>query len=166
MKHPLALAALTLALTGACISAPEEEAKVAETYGTDQPAPQMNLSTDSANSFDVTEARLRQAIESRGLTLFKVVDHAQGAQEAGLKLSSSTLFIFANPEAGTPLMQANPAMGIELPMKILVIETDNGVQVLWKDVPAMAERYAITDKGQVVQKVAQTLQAIVDEASQ
>ena len=165
IKPAFALAGLALGLAAGCSTTPEE-AKVAETYGTGQPAPQMNLSSPSAYSFGETESRLRNAIETRGLTLFTTVDHAEGAQEAGLKLASSTLFVFGNPQAGTQLMQANPAMGIELPMKILVVETGNGVQVLWKDMPAMAERYGITGKDQLTSKISTTLQAIIDEATQ
>jgi uncharacterized protein (DUF302 family) len=36
------------------------------------------------------------------------------------------LVIFGNPKAGTPLMIAAPSIAIDLPLKLLVWEDDNG----------------------------------------
>ena len=82
-----------------------------------------------------------------------------------MQLSPSTLFIFGNPKAGTPLMQANPALGIELPMKILVIETTNGVQVLRQNIPVILSQYGVTPEDVNAASIEQTLSAIVDEAA-
>ncbi len=67
-----------------------------------------------------TLARLKTGIESACLTLFAVVDHAKNAQEAGLSLRPSTVLVFGSGKAGTPLMQANQATAIDLPLRALV----------------------------------------------
>ena len=71
-------------------------------------------------------ARLKAEIEARGLTLFAVVDHARNAREAGLSLRPAVVLIFGNAKGGTPLMQAEPTMGIDLPLKGLIWEDAAG----------------------------------------
>jgi uncharacterized protein (DUF302 family) len=67
-----------------------------------------------------TADRLASAVEARGMTVFARIDHAAGAQQAGLELAPIELLVFGNAKAGTPLMQANPLVGIDLPLKALV----------------------------------------------
>ncbi len=52
------------------------------------------------------EARLREALDAHGLTLFARVDHAAGARKAGVELAPNVLLIFGNPIVGTPLMMS------------------------------------------------------------
>lgn len=81
---------------------------------------------DSPHAFAATVQKLEQTIAARGLTLFAKVDHAAAAQQAGLALRPTTLLIFGNPKGGTPLMQAHPGLAIDLPMKALVWQADDG----------------------------------------
>jgi len=55
-----------------------------------------------------------------GMTVFARIDHAAGAASADLPLRATELLIFGNAKAGTPLMQAAQAIGIDLPLKALV----------------------------------------------
>jgi uncharacterized protein (DUF302 family) len=59
-----------------------------------------------------TMDRLVAEVEAKGLTVFARIDHAAGAKEAGLALRPTELVIFGNAKGGTPLMQANQAIGI------------------------------------------------------
>jgi uncharacterized protein (DUF302 family) len=43
-----------------------------------------------------------------------------------MKMRPTKLFIFGSPKAGTPLMQAAPSIAIDLPLKILVSEDEQG----------------------------------------
>jgi uncharacterized protein (DUF302 family) len=67
-----------------------------------------------------TLARVAAAIAAKGLTLMARIDHAAGAEAVGLPLRPTEVLIFGNPKSGTPLMQANQTIGIDLPLKILV----------------------------------------------
>jgi uncharacterized protein (DUF302 family) len=60
------------------------------------------------------------------VTLFALVDHSGEAEKAGMKMRPTKLLIFGNPKAGTPLMLAAPSSAIDLPLKILVWEDDQG----------------------------------------
>lgn len=110
--------------------------------------------------FATTNARLKAAIESRGLTLFNTVDHAAGAAKVDLELAPNTLYIFGNPKAGTPLMIANPELGLHLPLKANVREQNGQIIVAVSDIRALA-----SEPTPVVNKVAETLSAIQAEAA-
>ena len=63
--------------------------------------------------------RLEADVKSKGMTVFARIDHAAGAQAAGLTLRPTELLIFGNAKAGTPLMQSHQTIGIDLPLKVL-----------------------------------------------
>jgi uncharacterized protein (DUF302 family) len=90
----------------------------------------------STHDFATTLSRLTSAIASKGLTLFAIVDHADGAEIAGLELRPTTLVIFGNAKGGTPLMQAAQTAGIDLPLKILIWQDDKGATQLGYNDPA------------------------------
>ena len=73
-----------------------------------------------------TMDRLEAEILKRGMDVFIRIDHAAGAAEAGLELPPTELIIFGNARAGTPLMQANQMVGIDLPLKALVWQDASG----------------------------------------
>ncbi len=55
--------------------------------------------------------------------------------------------IRANPKAGTPLMQQVPAVGLDLPLKVLVLEGDQGkTWMLYNDPGYILQRYGL-DRG-------------------
>src|SRR4051794_41957676 len=66
-----------------------------------------------------TMDRLEAGIKAKGMTVFARIDHAAGAAQAGLPLRPTEPLIFGNAKAGTPLMQAKQAIGIDLPLKAL-----------------------------------------------
>ena len=76
----------------------------------------------SHHSVEETVDRLINILQSKGITLFAVIDHSREAEKVGLKMPATKLLIFGNPKAGTPLMLAAPTIAIDLPLKILVWE--------------------------------------------
>jgi len=82
--------------------------------------------------FEETFSRLERSIGQRNLTIFATVDHSSNAANAGMNLDSCTLLLFGNPTIGTIMMQENPAIGIELPSKILLYEKDHKTHVRFK----------------------------------
>jgi uncharacterized protein (DUF302 family)/uncharacterized membrane protein YidH (DUF202 family) len=80
----------------------------------------------SNHSVEETLERLKNILQSKGVTLFAVVDHSGEAEKAGMKMRPTKLLIFGNPKAGTPLMLAAPSSAIDLPLKILIWEDDRG----------------------------------------
>ncbi|MGA7200035.1 MAG: DUF302 domain-containing protein [Roseiarcus sp.] len=70
--------------------------------------------------------RFEAQIMAKGMSVFARIDHAAGAAAGGLLLRPTELLIFGSARAGTPLMQADQAVGIDLPLKALVYEDAAG----------------------------------------
>src|SRR5215470_290862 len=83
-----------------------------------------------------TMARLQAEVKAKGLTVFAHVDHAAGAAVVGLPLRATDLLIFGNAKGGTPLMQIDQAIGIDLPLKVLVWQDQAGSTWLSYNDPA------------------------------
>ena len=84
------------------------------------------VTLSSAYPMAVTVERLLDAVTSRGLTIFARIDHAKNATDVGLELRPTELVIFGNGKGGTPIMLASPRSAIDLPMKALVWQEDDG----------------------------------------
>lgn len=82
-----------------------------------------------------TMARLKEAVEAGGMTVFAQIDHAAGAETVGLQLRPTNLLIFGSPKGGTPLMQSAQTSGIDLPLKALVWEDGAGTTWLSYETP-------------------------------
>lgn len=80
----------------------------------------------SNHSVEDTIQRLKSILQAKGVTLFAVVDHSREAEKVGMKMPPTKLVIFGSPKAGTPLMLAAPSTALDLPLKILVREDEQG----------------------------------------
>jgi len=100
--------------------------------------------TSSAHSVRETIDRLEAAVTSKGMTIFARIDHGAGARQAGLQLRPTELLIFGNAKAGTPLMQSQQTLGIDLPLKALAWEDADGKVWLTCNDPAwLAARHSV-----------------------
>ena len=92
----------------------------------------------------VTVERLESLLKERGIMIFARIDFSADAARAGLTLLPEQMLIFGNPKAGTPLMQAEPAAGLDLPFKALVFEDAAGrTWVAWNDPQYIVRRHAL-----------------------
>ncbi|MGA9876113.1 MAG: DUF302 domain-containing protein [Solirubrobacteraceae bacterium] len=112
-----------------------------------------------------TVKRLGKAIERRGLRLFALIDHAAAAREVGLELGNEQVFIFGDPRGGTPLMQEDPRVGIELPLRMLVWEDDQGTTLAYHDPREFAVSYEVREHRPILEAMANMLHSLADEAS-
>jgi uncharacterized protein (DUF302 family) len=125
--------------------------------------------TTIASRFDfhTTIEKLDQSIASNGMTLLARIDHAEGARLAGLPLGPTVVLMFGNARAGTPLMQASRAIGIDLPLKILVWEDDGKTKMTYADVEWLAKRHAVSEAlFPVVQKMKHAQSEVLKSAAQ
>jgi uncharacterized protein (DUF302 family) len=111
------------------------------------------------------EARLREALDAHGLQLFARIDHATGARKAGIELEANVLLILGNTRVGTPLMQADPRVGIELPLRVLIWQDSDGTHVGYLDPRELAARYALDSHRQTLDRQATVLAAVVAAAT-
>jgi uncharacterized protein (DUF302 family) len=113
-----------------------------------------------------TLRRLENAITARGMTVFARVDHAAGARDLHLDLRPTDLLIFGSPRAGTPLMQMDQTVGIDLPLKALVFQDPEHRTIIALDDPEwIARRHGLgAAAGAVTAKMKSLLAEVAAEA--
>lgn len=125
--------------------------------------------TTMVSSFGPKETmdRLEAEVRARGMAVFARIDHAAGAAEVGLPLRLTELLIFGSAKAGTPLMQANQAIGIDLPLKALVVEDAAGkIWLSYNDPHWLAHRHGLgPELAPALDAMAAALKAIATKAT-
>ena len=114
---------------------------------------------------DQVEARLREALDAHGLQLFARIDHAAGARKADVELEPDVLLIFGNVHVGTPLMQADPRVGIELPLRMLIWQDPDGTRVGYLDPRELADRYELDGQRETLERQNAVLSALAAAAA-
>jgi uncharacterized protein (DUF302 family) len=122
------------------------------------------IDTPSNHSVEQTVEKLKGILQTKGVTLFALVDHSGEAEKVGMKMPPTKLLIFGSPKAGTPLMLATPSIAIDLPLKILVWEdAEAKVWVSYNSPAYLQERHGLS--AELLQNVAvvETLAAKIAE---
>lgn len=119
----------------------------------------------SAWGYEATAKRLTEAIEERGITVFARIDHAAGARSVGLELADEQVLIFGSPQAGTPLMQSDPRIGIELPLRMLLWREGNDVLVGYQDPRKLSGAFDVGEHQGTLEQMAALLAQLADEAT-
>jgi uncharacterized protein (DUF302 family) len=104
------------------------------------------IQVKSKYSVDETVKRLESAFAEKSLKIFALIDHSGEAEKVGLEMHPTKVLIFGSPKGGTPLMVATPSLAIDLPLKALVAEGDDGkVSVSYNDPEYLRQRHGIPD---------------------
>jgi uncharacterized protein (DUF302 family) len=80
----------------------------------------------SSHSVKGTIDRLVELLRSKGIKIFARIDQAAAAREVGLSMRPTELLIFGDPHTGTPLMNQYPSLAIDLPLKAVAWESEEG----------------------------------------
>jgi len=103
------------------------------------------LTAKSASNVMETLNRVESTAKANGFSIVARVDHAAAADAVGLKLRPTALLIFGKPQGGTPLMQCDQRVGIDLPLKALAWQDDAGQVWLGMLDPAVLKtRYGLS----------------------
>ena len=101
---------------------------------------------DASTVRAIFAAAPRVSTSVKGVTVFAVIDHSGEAKKAGMTMRPTKLVVFGSPTAGTPLMLAAPSIAIDLPLKILVAEDDQGKVFVSYNSPAyLGERHGLPE---------------------
>ena len=98
------------------------------------------IDLECKHSVTETAERLESLLKSKGMKIFARIDQAAEAKAAGLEMRPMVLFIFGNPQAGTPLMIAHPSLAMDLPLKALVWESADGKVLLSYNSPEFLQQ--------------------------
>ena len=107
----------------------------------------------SPYTFEQTIERLQKVLESKNITVFATIEHHKAAKAVGESMSPATVLIVGNPKIGTALMQENPLLAIELPLKILVYQEGKTVNIRYEKIAAIAEKYHIKQNFGTAEKI-------------
>src|SRR5271156_3607072 len=122
------------------------------------------INVGSNHSVDQTVERLKRILETKGITIFALIDHSGEAEKVGLKMPPTKLLVFGSPKAGTPVMLAAPSIAIDLPLKILIWEDGQGkVWVSYNSPAYLQERHGVPRELLQNIAVAETLAAQASE---
>lgn len=112
-----------------------------------------------------TLIQVLDAITRRGLSVFAQIDHAAAARNVGMELADEVLVVFGNPRAGTPLMQHDPRIGIELPLRVLVWQSGDETVIGYNDPRDLANVYDVTAQAATLDAMSSLLDGIAHEAA-
>jgi uncharacterized protein (DUF302 family) len=110
--------------------------------------------------------RLVDFVQAKGATVYARIDHAANAASVGLKLRPTELLIFGNPAVGTVLMQEQQEIGLDLPLKVLAWEDENGeVWLTYDDDEWLANRHRLGSRHSAALQGIETFMASVARAA-
>lgn len=101
------------------------------------------VTKQSPRSVEQTLERLLTLLESKNMKVFAVIDQREEARLAGLDLRPTTLVLFGNPAAGTPVMNAAPLAALDLPLKVLVWADGDETKISYVAPATLARRYEL-----------------------
>ena len=120
----------------------------------------------SPHSVAQTVERFKALLATKGIQLFAHIDHAAEANKVGLKLRPTQVLIFGNPQAGTPLMQSQQTIGLDLPLRALVWEDEAGKVWLTYRLPGLlAQDHHVSDRDEAVNALDAGLAALARTAT-
>ncbi|SDS11415.1 DUF302 domain-containing protein [Gramella sp. MAR_2010_147] len=124
------------------------------------------ITKTSSKSFDETYNSLRNALSTNeNISIVAELDHKANAASVGLDLNPTKIIIFGNPNLGTPLLQKEQSIGLDLPQKMLVWENEEGeVFVSYNDPYFIAERHYIEGSQEILETISSALNNLSDTA--
>jgi uncharacterized protein (DUF302 family) len=109
-----------------------------------------------------TVEKLSVLLGQKGMKVFALIDHAAAAREAGLEMADEVVVLFGDPKSGTHLMIEAPAIGLELPLKIVVWREEN-TKVGYKEPKLLIDEYQIEEHRVIVERMTVLMAYLVKE---
>lgn len=121
---------------------------------------------DSKYPVKETADRLAAELDKRGIKVAARIDHAAGAKSVGLEMPPTEVIMFGNPRLGTPLMLAQPTVGIDLPMKILIWQAPGGTtRVGFQPPTSLPGRHQMTGQDETLKTMTGALTSLARTAA-
>ncbi|CAD7705382.1 unnamed protein product [Ostreobium quekettii] len=152
--------ALVLGLATACLLFAAAHAKPKDQVGTGI------ITTTSELNATAAMDKLMEIVTARGFAVAVRVNHAAAAATVDMDLRPTETLIFGNPVAGTPLMQEQQSIALDLPLKLAVWQdADNKTIIAYNDPEFLASRHGITENSMRISAQADFLKNVTAEAA-
>lgn len=122
------------------------------------------VSVSSPDGVEATAARLLASMERRGLEIFARIDHGAGARAAGMDIGEELLLLFGDPRVGTLLMETERTVGYELPLRLLVWESQEGTRVGYRPARALEDEYGLAGRAEILEHMDGLFSQLLAEA--
>jgi len=122
---------------------------------------------ESQNDLPTAVAKLEKLIKDQGLTHFGTMDHKANALGVNMNLKPETVVVFGNPKMGTVLMNCNPSMGLDLPLRMLITTDYEGkTTIIYTNPEYWSLKHNIKDKNclNILTKAKMALETLATEA--
>ena len=125
------------------------------------------VTVESENNHSTSVSKLEKLIVDQGLTHFSTMDHRANARNVKMNLKPETVVVFGNPKMGTVLMNCNPSMGLDLPLRMLVTTNYEGqTSIIYTNPEYWSLKHNIKDKNclNILTKAKMALATLAEEA--
>ena len=125
------------------------------------------VTVESENNHSTSVSKLEKLIVDQGLTHFSTMDHRANARNVKMNLKPETVVVFGNPKMGTVLMNCNPSMGLDLPLRMLVTTNYEGkTSIIYTNPEYWSLKHNIKDKNclNILTKAKLALANLAEEA--
>lgn len=141
---------------------PEGRATVMESRESEADAGVSLQERRSPHGVAQTVDRLVASARDQGMTVFVQIDHAGGAREAEMALADMVVLVLGNPRVGTPLLQRNPRLGLDLPLRVLVWDDVGTTRISYRSPMELVRADERGGVEQTLARMAQGLDRVVD----
>lgn len=118
----------------------------------------------SPYSVEETANRFEKVLTEHGVNLFNKINHSENIAQADLALRETILFIFGAPKVGGRLMQENQEVAIDLPMKVLILEDEEGKTIMTRNaISWLTDRHQLTGE-EAPAMLAKKVKTMIQEA--
>jgi uncharacterized protein (DUF302 family) len=120
------------------------------------------------SDFSVGESadRFEAILNNKNMTVFGRIRHSDSAEKVGIDLRPTQLIMFGNPKVGSPLMQCEQLVAIDLPQKALFWEDKKGkVWISYNDPDYLKSRHALSECRETLNKLQSALDGMARAAA-
>jgi uncharacterized protein (DUF302 family) len=121
---------------------------------------------NGALSVSDTVTKLEAIIEAAPPSLMAKIDHGANAKKAGMDIGESVLLVLGAPKIGTPMMQSNRLIGLDLPAKIRVYSENGQTKIAYTNPQILKDRHQISGADGQFEGMAKALDAFTMKASE
>ncbi len=112
-----------------------------------------------------TVKNLENAIKAKGLHIFAKINHSGNAKSIGMEMRPTVMIVFGKAAMGTKLMQQDPRIGLDLPLRVLVYEDKDGkTKMAYRNGSWLANKHVV-DAPKIIQKINKGMEALTNQAS-
>ncbi len=119
----------------------------------------------SKYSFDETVNNILDSLKSKDIAVFATIDHQRNAKNANIIMEPEKLILFGSPAVGTPLMNENRDIGIELPSKLLIYKKNENTYIVYRNPEMLIKDYGIDKSRDYMMRLKTLVESIVGPLS-